>query len=193
METNPNELFKRMRNCSLCKNLELGPKPIFQLSTDTKVLIVGQAPGRITHQKGRPFDDPSGVRLRNWLSIDQTTFYDDVRVGIFPMSMCFPGSGDSGDKPPRIECAKAWRLPTMSVLKNVELTLILGRYAIDWHLPHLKKYSVTQAVEFTAHGDGNAFVLPHPSPRNNKWLTNNSWFEELVVPRIQKQVGSLLK
>lgn len=193
MEMNPNELFTRMRNCTLCDHLELGPKPIFKLSTDAKILIVGQAPGRITHHKGRPFDDPSGVRLRHWLSMDQTTFYDDCRVGIFPMAMCFPGSGGSGDKPPPVECAQAWRAPAMSILKNVELTIVLGRYAIDWHLPHLKKYSVTQAVEFTARSDENVFVLPHPSPRNNRWLSKNGWFEELVIPQIQAQVTSLLE
>ncbi len=192
MSADPNDLFSRMRKCTICKDLELGPRPIFQLSPRTKILIAGQAPGRITHAKGRPFDDPSGERLRHWLSIDQDSFYNDARIGILPMAMCFPGGGKNGDKPPRKECVEAWREPAMAVLKDVELTLILGRYAIDWHLPHLKGTSVTEAVHHTACGEGGVFVLPHPSPRNNRWLLRNEWFERSVLPRIQEQVVRLL-
>jgi uracil-DNA glycosylase len=99
-------LKSKMRACTLCKGLELGPGPIFQLDDCAKILIVGQAPGRLTHAKDRPFDDPSGVRLRSWLGVDQSTFYNDKRIGTFPMALCFPGSGSGGDKPPRAECAE---------------------------------------------------------------------------------------
>jgi uracil-DNA glycosylase len=186
-------LKTKMLACSLCEGLELGPRPIFQLDQSVKVLIVGQAPGRITHAKDRPFDDPSGERLRAWLGVDRATFYGDKRIGIFPMGLCFPGSGSGGDKPPRPECANTWRSPVMETLKNVELTLVLGRYAIEWHLPDFKGLSVTEAVKRSSDGQNGIFVLPHPSPRNNRWLKQNDWFETQVVPRIQLDVTRLLK
>jgi uracil-DNA glycosylase len=186
-------LIPQMQSCTICQGLELGPKPIFQLSPTAKILIVGQAPGRITHAKGRPFDDPSGQRLRTWLGVDQPTFYDASQIGIFPMGLCFPGSGASGDKPPRIECAQTWRAPVMGALGAVELTLVLGQYAIAWHLPELRNLSVTQSVERTSLGQNGIFVLPHPSPRNNRWLNQNPWFKADVIPRIQSQVAQLLR
>jgi uracil-DNA glycosylase len=185
-------LKKNMLTCSLCEGLKLGPKPIFQLDHRAKVLIVGQAPGRLAHAKDRPFDDPSGERLRSWLGVDRSTFYNDKRIGIFPMGLCFPGSGSGGDKPPRTECAKTWRAPVMRALRNVELTLVLGRYAISWHLPDLHGQPVTEAVRHSSGGQNGVFVLPHPSPRNNRWLKKNYWFEAQVVPRIQLAVARLL-
>ena len=181
-----------MLACTLCDGLELGPNPIFQLDRRARILIAGQAPGRLTHAKNRPFDDPSGERLRSWLGIDRSTFYGDKRIGIFPMGLCFPGSGAGGDKPPRPLCTQTWRLPVLEVLQNVELTLVLGRYAIGWHLPELKNLSVTEAVRRTSMGQNGVFVLPHPSPRNNRWLKRNDWFEAQVVPRIQSKVAGLL-
>ncbi|SLN24332.1 Uracil DNA glycosylase superfamily protein [Roseovarius litorisediminis] len=185
-------LLAGMRSCSLCDGLELGAKPIFKLSQNAKILVVGQAPGRIAHEKGRPFDDPSGERLRSWLAVDKAAFYEDDRIGIFPMGLCFPGKGRSGDNPPRSECADTWRSRVMAALKNVELTLVLGRYAIAWHLPQLKNTPVTEAVKHCAEGKNGIFVLPHPSPRNNRWLLQNDWFEQRVIPRIQDRVARLL-
>ncbi|MDA8746889.1 uracil-DNA glycosylase family protein [Litoreibacter sp.] len=185
-------LSAMMRKCTICEGLELGPKPIFKLSPNANILIAGQAPGRITHHKGRPFDDPSGERLRAWLGIDRPTFYDDDRIGIFPMGLCFPGSGKSGDIAPRAECVEAWRTRVMAQLEGIELTLILGQYAIAWHLPHLKNKPVTEAVKLSADGANGTFVLPHPSPRNNRWLRRNDWFEQEVIPQIQSEVARLL-
>ncbi|MFK7878216.1 uracil-DNA glycosylase family protein [Roseobacter sp.] len=185
-------LLSDMRKCTLCAGLPLGPKPIFQLHKDAKILIVGQAPGRITHEKGRPFDDPSGDRLRNWLAIDKSTFYDDPRVGIFPMGLCFPGTGRGGDAPPRTLCADSWRQRVLDHLQNVELTLILGAYAIAWHLPTQRKMSVTQAVWQSLQEDRDIHVLPHPSPRNNRWLRENEWFETRAIPRIQRDIRRVL-
>ncbi|GLQ36255.1 uracil-DNA glycosylase [Amylibacter marinus] len=192
MPTKAQALFRKMHNCTLCTGLELGPKPLFKLSPDVKILIAGQAPGRITHKKGRPFDDPSGDRLRQWLGLDRQTFYHDDRIGIFPMALCFPGSTPAGDKPPRTECAEAWRTDVMETLTQVQLTLVLGRYAIAWHLPALKKLSVTDAVKQAAQAPDGTFVLPHPSPRNNRWLAKNDWFEQAVIPRIQAKVTQIL-
>ncbi|MEX0349084.1 MAG: uracil-DNA glycosylase family protein [Paracoccaceae bacterium] len=186
-------LMSELRACRLCEDLPLGPNPLFQLSEQAKILIVGQAPGRITHAKGRPFDDPSGDRLRDWLGIDRPTFYGDPRIGIFPMGLCFPGGGAGGDKPPRPICATTWRAPVLEALKHVRLTLILGAYAIAWHAPTLKGKSVVEAVKKSSECDDGTFILPHPSPRNNRWLKQNPWFETTVVPRIQQNVRSLLR
>ena len=185
-------LSAQMRACTLCKDLPLGPNPIFQLNAQARILIVGQAPGRITHAKSRPFDDPSGERLRQWLGVNRDTFYSDPRLGIFPMALCFPGTGSGGDKPPPALCADTWRSKVMGALTRIELTLVLGAYAIAWHLPHLKGQSVTEAVRQSSQGAGNIFVLPHPSPRNNRWLKQNPWFEAQVIPRIQQTVSRTL-
>lgn len=185
-------LTAQMRACQLCTDLPLGPRPIFQLSSTARVLIAGQAPGRITHAKGRPFDDPSGERLRDWLGVDRETFYTDPRFAIFPMGLCFPGSGAGGDKPPPDICARTWRPPVLEVLEGIELTLLLGAYAIAWHLPHLKGKRVTDAVRAAAETGGHTLVLPHPSPRNNRWLRQNPWFEAEIVPRVQAQVQQIL-
>jgi uracil-DNA glycosylase len=120
-------------------HLPLGPKPLFQLHADARLLIAGQAPGRIAHLSGIPFDDASGNRLRQWLGIDKPTFYDARRVAILPMGFCFPGSGTAGDLAPRPECAPAWRVPLLERMPAIELTVVIGRYAIDYHLPGRKE------------------------------------------------------
>lgn len=181
-----------MQTCKLCGDLPLGPNPIFQLDERARILIVGQAPGRITHMKNRPFDDPSGDRLRAWLAIDRSVFYTDPRIGIFPMGLCFPGTGSNGDNPPPKICATTWRKRALQALEDVELTLVLGAYAIAWHLPQLKGKTVTEAVKQSSTGIDGVFVLPHPSPRNNRWLKQNDWFETDVVPRIRQEVGQIL-
>lgn len=185
-------LKSELRACTLCNDLPLGPNPLFQLSEQAKILIVGQAPGRITHAKGRPFDDPSGDRLRKWLAIDKDTFYANPKIGIFPMGLCFPGGGAGGDEPPRQICATTWRAPVLEALREVRLTLILGAYAIAWHAPALKGKSVADAVRQSGQCSDGKYILPHPSPRNNRWLKQNPWFEETIVPRIQQSVDRLL-
>ena len=122
------------------------------------------------------------------------TFYDDKRIGIFPMGLCYPGSGSGsgGDKPPMKTCAATWRLPVLQALGKVELTLVLGRYAIAWHLPYLRDRPVTEAVRRSSESRKGIFVLPHPSPRNNRWLKKNAWFEAQVVPRIRSNMAQVL-
>ncbi|MEP3863964.1 MAG: uracil-DNA glycosylase family protein [Paracoccaceae bacterium] len=185
-------LLKDIQSCTICTDLPLGPRPIVQFSSTAKLLIVGQAPGRITHNKGIPFDDPSGDRLRSWLGITRDTFYDSQKIAIVPMGFCFPGTGTGGDLPPRTECAKTWRNKVLSEVQGVELTLIIGRYAIDWHMPDFSKRTVTDAVK--AWGDvwPQKLILPHPSPRNNRWLKQNPWFETEIIPKLQSRVQSLL-
>ena len=181
-----------IRACRICTDLPLGPKPIFQFSETSKVLIVGQAPGRITHNKGIPFDDPSGDRLRDWLGVDRDTFYDATKLAIVPMGFCFPGTGKGGDLPPRDECAPAWRSRILKTLGQIELTVIIGRYAIDWHLPKYKKSAVTEVVKSWWSYWPERLILPHPSPRNNRWLKQNPWFEQDVLPALRTRVSGLI-
>ena len=186
------DLTDGMSSCRLCNDLELGPNPIFQLSQNARILIAGQAPGRITHAKNRPFDDPSGDRLRRWLGIDRETFYQDDRIGIFPMGLCFPGSGKGGDAPPKPLCAKTWREPVLSKLTELELTLVIGRYAIDWHIPENKKKSVSDTVASTDPRTADRIILPHPSPRNIRWFKTHPWFEGEIIPALQSRVQTIL-
>lgn len=185
-------LLQDLRGCTICKDLPLGPRPIFQFAPNAKLLIVGQAPGRITHHKGIPFDDPSGNRLREWLGIDRQAFYDASKIAILPMGFCFPGTGKGGDLPPRAECAPAWRAGILDKLKAVELTLIIGRYAIDWHLPDYAGQTITRAVQSWTDLWPGKLILPHPSPRNNRWLKQNLWFEDEVIPALQRRVKEIL-
>ncbi|WP_299138201.1 uracil-DNA glycosylase family protein [uncultured Tateyamaria sp.] len=185
-------LTDQVRACTICSDLPLGPRPIFQLGASAKLLIVGQAPGRITHEKGVPFDDPSGDRLRTWLGVDRATFYDAKKIAILPMGFCFPGTGSGGDLPPRSECAPAWRTQVLNALTEVELTLVIGRYAIDWHLPDYGRHTVTEAVKAWSDVWPAQLILPHPSPRNNRWLKTNPWFETTVIPALQSRVRDLL-
>ena len=186
------DLLDSVRSCAICADLPLGPRPILQVDPAARLLIVGQAPGRITHGKGIPFDDPSGDRLRAWLGVGRETFYDASKVAILPMGFCFPGSGKSGDLPPRSECAAAWRQRLLDALSSVELTLIIGRYAIDWHLPAYAGRSVTEAVRSWAQVWPSHVMLPHPSPRNNRWLKSNPWFEDDVLPILRNRVRELV-
>ena len=185
-------LVKSVRACSICADLPLGPNPILQISETAKILIVGQAPGRITHNKNVPFDDPSGVRLRQWMGITKDIFYDDQKIAILPMGFCFPGSDKGGDLPPRPECAKTWRDAILSKIPNCEMTLIMGQYAINWHIKDNRKVSLTQRVSEWKTNFPTQIILPHPSPRNNRWLKRNPWFEADVIPALQREIAKLL-
>lgn len=185
-------LIKTVRHCTFCKNLPLGPKPILQLNPQAKILIAGQAPGRITHQKGIPFDDPSGNRLRDWMGVDRDTFYDEKRIAILPMAFCFPGTSKGGDLPPPAKCAENWRETLLATLPNIQLTLVIGKYALDWHLADKQSNTLTETVKQWRNYGSGIFPLPHPSPRNNRWLKNNPWFAEQVLPEIKTRVSSLL-
>ncbi|MEO8855961.1 MAG: uracil-DNA glycosylase family protein [Burkholderiaceae bacterium] len=185
-------LLAQVRACALCADqLPMGPRPVLQMSARSRILIAAQAPGRKVHESGTPFDDASGDRLRDWLGIDRETFYDSARVAILPMGFCFPGTGQSGDLPPRRECAPAWRAPLLAHMKKLRLTVVIGRYALDYHLPAAKG-SLTSAVQaWRSHGS-DVIALPHPSGRNNIWLKRNRWFEEEVLPEVRQRVAQAL-
>ncbi len=188
-----NSLMEEIRECRLCEEfLPCGPRPVLQARTTSRILIAGQAPGRKVHETGIPFDDPSGDRLRDWMGISREEFYNPSLVAVVPMGFCYPGSGKSGDLPPRPECAEAWRSQLMGHLKKVDLTLVIGRYAQDWHLGAHKKKTLTETVKAWRDFE-NILPLPHPSPRNNIWLRKNEWFENEVIPELQRRVRLLLK
>jgi len=173
-------------------DLPLGPRPVVQLHPEAVILIAGQAPGRRVHASGVPFQDPSGVRLREWLGVSEETFYDRRLMAILPMGFCYPGSGRSGDKPPRPECAPAWRGALLEKLTGVRLTIVLGRYAQEYHLGATAR-SVTEAVSAWKDYWPAVLPLPHPSPRNQVWFKRNPWFESDLVPMLRERVRQLLQ
>jgi len=186
------DLANSIRACTICENLPLGPRPIFQFSSHSKILIAGQAPGRIAHHKGIPFDDPSGNRLRSWLGVTAEQFYNPDLFAIVPMGFCFPGTGKSGDLPPRSECAEVWRGKILASLQKVKLTMVVGAYAMDYHLGDRQKPTLTQTVaDWRAHWP-QTLPLPHPSPRNNRWLKNNPWFESCILPNLRSRVAAII-
>jgi uracil-DNA glycosylase len=183
-------LIPELHQCTICDDLPLGPKPIFQLHTSARILIAGQAPGRITHHKGRPFDDPSGKNLRAWMGIDSNAFYDETKLAMLPMGLCFPGTGKAGDLPPRSICAATWRSKVLQQLPNIRLKLVIGQYAQSWHLPQHAQLTLTERVKNWDRG--NVVPLPHPSPRNGIWLKNNPWFGNDMLPMLRKKVQEAL-
>ncbi|ATW03683.1 uracil-DNA glycosylase family protein [Sphingorhabdus sp. YGSMI21] len=185
-------LLDEIRACTICAGLPLGPKPLVQADSSARILLVGQAPGSKTHEKGRPFDDVSGKRLRDWLGVTEAQFYDPRLFAIVPMGFCFPGTGKGGDMPPRAECAPAWRKPLLEALPNIKLTLVLGQYAMNWHLGERKSRTLTETVKRWQEFWPDHLPLPHPSPRNIRWFKANPWFETDVIPVLQDRVRELI-
>lgn len=186
-------LLREVRACRLCsEHLPLGPRPVLQIDPRARVLIAGQAPGRRVHESGVPFQDASGDRLRNWMGVSPEVFYDASRVAILPMGFCYPGTGRAGDLPPRPECAEAWRERLLACLPDLELTLVIGRYAHAHHLGERQKSSLTETVRAWREFWPTLLPLPHPSPRNNLWLRRNPWFEKKTVPALRTRLGDVL-
>ena len=186
------KLIDQVRQCTLCaEHLPHGVRPVVQIHPNAKILIAGQAPGRKVHESGIPFDDASGDRLRDWMGIDKETFYNPEKIAILPMGFCYPGTGKSGDLPPRPECAVAWREKLMQQLPQLELILAIGQYAQAYHLAEKKKTLTETVLNWQDYlvADGPAILpLPHPSPRNNIWLKRNPWFVTDVLPALKKRI-----
>ncbi|MDR2852636.1 MAG: uracil-DNA glycosylase family protein [Burkholderiaceae bacterium] len=186
-------LLARVRACTLCaEHLPLGPRPVLQLDPAARILIAAQAPGRKVHQTGIPFNDASGDRLRAWLGITRAQFYDPRLFAIVPVGLCYPGRGVSGDLPPRPECARRWRAPLLQPLTQLQLTLVIGRYALSYHLPQ-ERTGLTAAVQNWRQHGPDTVVLPHSSPSNNRWLGRNKWFEQEFIPSLRTRVAQALR
>ena len=185
-------LLRDVRACRICEpHLPAGPRPVIQVHPEARLLLASQAPGRKEHESGTPFDDASGNRLREWLGVTPDIFYDPTLVAILPMGFCYPGTGKSGDLPPRAECCPTWREQLLSHLPNLELTLVIGAYALTYHLPEAKG-SLTETVRDWRKYWPGIVPLPHPSPRNNIWLRRNPWFEVDVLPLLRQRVSTAL-
>ena len=164
---------------------------MFQIVSAVRFLIAGQAPGRRVHESGFPFDDPSGDRLRDWLGVTREIFYDPTQIALLPMGFCYPGTGKSGDLPPRRQCEPAWRPALLQHLTARKLTLVVGQYAIKSHLPDVRG-TLTNTVQHWKDYGTRLMPLPHPSPRNNIWLKKNPWFEADVLPSLRARVKDVL-
>ncbi len=197
-------LGREIRACRICIDSPLGaplphaPRPVLRESATARICICSQAPGVRVHASGTPFTDPSGDRLRAWLGLSPEQFYDQRRIAIVPMGFCFPGHDDTGgDLPPRRECARAWHERLFAAMPQLELILAVGTYAQRWHLGAAASGSMTETVRgwrslLEARAKPRRIPLPHPSWRNNAWLTANPWFERDLLPRLRREIGRLL-
>ncbi|MGZ8918159.1 MAG: uracil-DNA glycosylase family protein [Methylobacter sp.] len=187
------QLLTEVSACRICEAQLLHEvRPVLQFHPRARILIAGQAPGKRVHESGVPFDDASGDRLREWMGVKREVFYDAEKIVILPMGFCYPGTGKSGDLPPRPECAVAWREQLLEYLDHLELTLVLGRYAQAYHLDkgHLP---VTEAVRSWRTYWPKLVPLPHPSPRNNLWIQRHPWFKSELLPVLRKRVAEVLR
>lgn len=202
-------LLADISTCRICRDNPAGgpknalphePRPVCVASSKARILIAGQAPGTRVHESGRPFTDPSGDRLRNWLGVDETQFYDPDLFAIVPMGFCFPGQdAKGGDLPPRRECAPAWRSRVMGLMPQLRLILVIGQYAHAWHLGGLRQKTLTETVRnwrtildesgLDESGVGCPVMpMPHPSWRNSGWIRKNPWFEAELLPELKRLV-----
>ena len=186
-------LLSQIKNCKTCEqHLVGGVNPVVAASTESKIIIVGQAPGRIVHKSGIPWNDKSGDNLRAWLNVDKETFYDTNLFAVIPMGFCYPGTGKTGDLPPRPECAPLWHRQLLNQMPNVELMLLVGQYAQNHYLGTKIKNTLTETVRHYQEYLPGFFPLPHPSPRNNIWQAKNEWFSREVLPELKGVVNRIL-
>lgn len=187
------KLLIEIRKCTACKDfLPNEPKPIIQASTSSKIIIIGQAPGQKVQKSGIPWDDASGENLRSWLGVNKSVFYNDKIFALVPMGFCYPGTGTSGDLPPRKECAELWHKQVMNQLKNVQLTLLIGQYSQNYYLGATAKKNLTETARSYKEYLPTYLPLPHPSPRNNIWQKKNSWFADKLIPLLQERVTKIV-
>jgi uracil-DNA glycosylase len=191
------ELLARIRQCEVCAHasppLPVTPNPIVRASRHSKIRIIGQAPGTLAHASSLPFTDPSGIRLRDWLGVTEDEFYDPDYFAITPMGFCFPGQdAKGGDLPPRKECAPLWQEALSNSLPNIELTLLVGMYAVKRYLGPKAERTLTETVRRWESFGPHLMPLPHPSWRNNAWIKKHDWFaDELIVlkRRVREIIG----
>lgn len=188
-----NELLEMIRSCRECVGrLPHEPRPIVQADRNSRIILIGQAPGRKVHASGIPWNDPSGDTLRRWLGVERSTFYDPRRVALVPMGFCYPGSGRSGDLPPRPECAPLWHPRLLAEMPAAGLILLIGRFAHARYLADNGGDGVSETVRRTWNAGGRCVALPHPSPRNRFWIRQNPWFETELLPGLRSRIAELL-
>ncbi|MEO6929152.1 MAG: uracil-DNA glycosylase family protein [Casimicrobiaceae bacterium] len=185
-------LLHAVRACQACANeLPLGPRPVLRAAAGARILVVGQAPGLRVHTTGIPWNDASGVRLREWMGVDDAGFADETQIAIIPMGYCYPGRGNGGDLPPRRECAALWLDRLLAKLPNIELTLLIGLYAQRHFLRAQRKPTLTQTVAAWQEYLPRYIPLPHPSPRNTPWFQRNPWFQAQLLPALRDRVATV--
>jgi uracil-DNA glycosylase len=189
-----NVLLKKIRDCTICHNsLPLGANPIIQADPSSRILIIGQAPGTKAHNSNIPWNDFSGNRLREWLQLDETQFYNESLIAIMAMGFCYPGRDkNGGDKPPRPECVKTWHFKVKQLLPNIKLTLLVGSYAQKYYLQNRIKPTLDQTVQAWKEYLPEFIPLPHPSWRNTGWLKKNIWFEKELLPNLRSRIINIL-
>ena len=186
------KLLKEIHSCEVCKSfLPNLPRPVLQASTQSRIVIIGQAPGQKVQNSGVPWDDQSGAELRRWLGVNKEQFYDDTLLALVPMGFCYPGKGGSGDLPPRPECAPLWHQQLLGFMPNVRLTILIGQYAQNYYLG--KKLPLTETVKRFKDHLPSFFPLVHPSPRNKIWQRKNPWFKDDVLPILGGIVQEIIK
>ncbi|MEQ9468106.1 MAG: uracil-DNA glycosylase family protein [Ekhidna sp.] len=186
-------LLEEIGSCTVCSSFFLHePRPVVQASKSSKLLIIGQAPGRKVHESGIPWDDASGRNLRKWLGISDEVFYDEGKVALIPMGFCYPGSGKSGDLPPRPECAPLWHEKLMGHFNSLKLILLVGQYAQKYYLGDTARATLTETVKAYEEYLPRYLPLPHPSPRNQLWIKKNPWFELELLPHLKAQTSKAL-
>ncbi|MEN3791792.1 uracil-DNA glycosylase family protein [Fulvimarina sp. MAC3] len=196
------DLQRTIEGCRICAENPIGeplpiePNPVLALSDRARILVAGQAPGNLADKTSKPFNDPSGVRLRDWMGVGPEIFYDRSKIAILPMGFCFPGyDAKGGDKAPRKECRLTWHDRAMTAMPQIELVLAIGAYAQSFHIEEGRGRTLTETVlnwrDILAGGGRYAPVipLPHPSWRNNGWLRKNPWFAEELLPELRARVG----
>lgn len=188
-------ILKEARACTVCaEHLPLGPRPIVRAHKNSRILLIGQAPGTRVHNSGIPWNDPSGDRLRAWLDVDREKFYDESIFAIVPMGFCYPGTDPrGGDLPPRPECAPLWHANLRKYMPDIRLVILIGKYAQAFYLEDRIKKTLGDTVRAYREYGAEFLPLPHPSPRNTLWLKKNPWFEKQIVPELRRRVRALMK
>lgn len=183
-----NALISDERNSDYSKR---GILPIYQVSEEAKILIIGQAPGAKVEENGIPFMDKSGEKLRDWMGVNEETFYSK-RIAIMPMDFYFPGKGKTGDLPPRKFIAEEYHEEMLALMPKIKLTILIGEYAIKNYLKDTKKENLTETVRCFQEYLPKYFPIVHPSPLNFRWQAKNPWFEKDVVPILRQKVHEIL-